>query len=63
MMQEVSAETGLAARKQADHLILGSIGILELVHQDVFVALLQAASHFWALLKQSYRPAQQVVKV
>lgn len=55
--------TDLAACKQAHHLILGSIGVLELIHQDVLVALLHAGTHIRALLEQSNRPTQQVIKV
>ena len=52
-----SVLTDLAACKQAHHFILGSVGVLELIHQDVLVALLHTCAHFWALLQQSNRPA------
>lgn len=58
-----SVLTDLAACKQAHHFILGSVGVLELIHQDVLVALLHTCAHFWALLQQSNRPAQQIIKV
>ena len=58
-----SVLTDLATCKQAHHFILGSVGVLELIHQDVLVALLHTCAHFWALLQQGNRPAQQIIKV
>jgi len=46
-----------------DQLVLGEVGVLELVDQDVLVAALVLGGHIRVLLEEQHRLHQQIVKV
>ena len=60
---QMTLVTYLRACKLADKLILRCICVLKLINQYVLIPRLKAVPHFWALLKQSNWPAQQIIKV
>ncbi len=57
--EEVVVATGELAQQR----VLGLIGVLELVHQDVPVPLLVLRQHVWAAVERAHRHHQQVVEV